>query len=178
MFKLILSLLVAVAILVILTIVDETVRIESETNPLDALVIDFYPLPEGQLPLKKIMKHRIKVTNSGTKALYIEFSTEVIAPYPMVIETITPEPGFLWLDPGQSEYIYTKMDEKWGEIPVATVIFHKEQNVVEEDLKTWINQRVDAKFQRVADVQVLEDFPRNIAGKTLKREMREIYVNN
>ena len=56
--------------------------------------------------------------------------------------------------------------------------FHKEQNVVEEDLKTWINQRVDAKFQRVTDVQVLEDFPRNIAGKTLKREMREIYVNN
>jgi long-chain acyl-CoA synthetase len=37
---------------------------------------------------------------------------------------------------------------------------------------------VDAKFQRVADVKVLEDFPRNIAGKTLKREMREIYVNN
>ena len=117
MFKLISSSLVAVAILVILTIVDETVRIESETNPLDALVIDFYPLPEGQLPLKKIMKHRIKVTNSGTKALYIEFSTEVIAPYPMVIETVTPEPSFLWLDPGQSEYIYTKMDEKWGEIP-------------------------------------------------------------
>ena len=69
-------------------------------------------------------------------------------------------------------------DEKWGEIPIAAVILHKEQNVVEEDLKTWINQRVDAKFQRVADVQVLEDFPRNIAGKTLKREMREIYVNN
>jgi acyl-CoA synthetase (AMP-forming)/AMP-acid ligase II len=68
--------------------------------------------------------------------------------------------------------------EKWGEIPIAAVIFHKEQNVVEEDLKTWINQRVDAKFQRVADVQVLEDFPRNIAGKTLKREMREIFVNN
>ena len=64
------------------------------------------------------------------------------------------------------------------QIPIAAVIFHKEQNVVEEDLKTWINQRVDAKFQRVADVQVLEDFPRNIAGKTLKREMREIYVNN
>ena len=74
--------------------------------------------------------------------------------------------------------VVAKPDEKWGEIPIAAVIFHKEQIVVEEDLKTWINQRVDAKFQRVADVQVLEDFPRNIAGKTLKREMREIYVNN
>ena len=45
-------------------------------------------------------------------------------------------------------------------------------------MKIWINQRVDAKFQRVADVQILEVFPRNIAGKTLKREMRETYINN
>ena len=117
MFKLISSLLVTIAILAIVTIFDDMGRIESETNPLDALVIDFYPLPEGQLPLKKIMKHRIKVTNSGTSLLHIEFRTEVIAPYPMVIETVTPEPSFLWLEPGQSEYIYTKMDEKWGEIP-------------------------------------------------------------
>jgi len=117
MFKLISSLLVTISILAIVTIFDDTARIESETNPLDALVINFYPLPEGQLPLKKIMKHRIKVTNSGTSSLYIEFRTEVIAPYPMVIETVTPEPSFLWLEPGESEYIYTKMDEKWGEIP-------------------------------------------------------------
>ena len=117
MFKLISSLLVTISILAIVTIFDDTDRIESETNPLDALVIDFYPLPEGQLPLKKIMKHRIKVTNSGTSSLYMEFRTEVIAPYPMVIETVTPEPSFLWLEPGESEYIYTKMDEKWGEIP-------------------------------------------------------------
>ena len=117
MFKLISSLLVTISILAIVTIFDDTDRIESEANPLDALVIDFYPLPEGQLPLKKIMKHRIKVTNSGTSSLYIEFRTEVIAPYPMVIETVTPEPSFLWLEPGESEYIYTKMDEKWGEIP-------------------------------------------------------------
>ena len=117
MFKLFLSALVAIGLVAILTFVGETDRVESEGNSLDALVIDFYPLPEGKLPLKKIMKHRIKVTNSGSTALHIEFSTEVIAPYPMVIETITPEPSFLWLDPGQSEYILTKMDEKWGEIP-------------------------------------------------------------
>ena len=64
------------------------------------------------------------------------------------------------------------------EIPIATVIFHKEQKIAAKDLKIWINQRVDAKFQRVADVQILEVFPRNIAGKTLKREMRETYINN
>jgi acyl-CoA synthetase (AMP-forming)/AMP-acid ligase II len=32
-----------------------------------------------------------------------------------------------------------------------------------------------AKFQRVHDVVILEDFPRSVAGKTLKRVMRESY---
>ena len=92
---------------------------EARTNPLDALIIDFYPMPENQLPLKKIMKHRINVTNGGSSALNFEFSTELIAPFSQAIDTITPEPNFLWLDPGESEYILTKLDEKWGKIPAA-----------------------------------------------------------
>ncbi|MFO1155439.1 MAG: SMR family transporter [Rhodospirillales bacterium] len=39
----------------------------------------------------------------------------------------------------------------------------------------WTNARVDAKFQRIKDVIVYEEFPRNVAGKTLKREMRQTY---
>ena len=39
-------------------------------------------------------------------------------------------------------------------------------------LKEWINARVAAKYQRVEQVIVYADFPRNAAGKTLKREMR------
>jgi len=62
-------------------------------------------------------------------------------------------------------------DEKWGEIPIAAVIFHKKQKIAANDLKIWINQRV-------ADVLILEVFPRNIAGKILKREMLENYINN
>jgi long-chain acyl-CoA synthetase len=42
-------------------------------------------------------------------------------------------------------------------------------------MKEWINSRVDAKFQRVTDVVVMEAFPRNVAGKILKREMRDEY---
>jgi acyl-CoA synthetase (AMP-forming)/AMP-acid ligase II len=34
---------------------------------------------------------------------------------------------------------------------------------------------VAAKFQRVQDVAIMDDFPRNVAGKTLKRVMREDY---
>jgi hypothetical protein len=32
---------------------------------------------------------------------------------------------------------------------------------------------VDAKFQRVSDVLLLDDFPRNVAGKTLKRVLQK-----
>jgi long-chain acyl-CoA synthetase len=63
--------------------------------------------------------------------------------------------------------------EKWGETPVAAVILHQAETVTEEELKTWINQRVGAAYQRVHQVIFKDDFPRSTAGKTLKRVMRE-----
>lgn len=66
-------------------------------------------------------------------------------------------------------------DPKWGETPVAAVVLNPGQRVDATTLKGWINSRVDAKFQRVSDVVILPAFPRNVAGKTLKREMREHY---
>jgi long-chain acyl-CoA synthetase len=65
--------------------------------------------------------------------------------------------------------------EKWGETPMAAVILHEPGSVTPEELRDWINERVEAKFQRVSEVVIKEDFPRNVAGKTLKREMREGY---
>ena len=66
-------------------------------------------------------------------------------------------------------------DEKWGESPQAAVVLNEPGSVTPEELKAWINERVGAKFQRVSQVVIMEDFPRNVAGKTLKREMREKY---
>jgi len=63
--------------------------------------------------------------------------------------------------------------EKWGETPVAAVILHRPGQIAEEELRDWINERVDGKHQRVAAVVFMEDFPRSTAGKTLKREIRE-----
>jgi acyl-CoA synthetase (AMP-forming)/AMP-acid ligase II len=63
-------------------------------------------------------------------------------------------------------------DEKWGETPVAAVVLAQPGGVAAEDLKDWINARVGAKFQRVSRVIILDDFPRNVAGKILKRELR------
>ncbi len=65
--------------------------------------------------------------------------------------------------------------EKWGETPLAAVILHQAGAVTADALRDWINERVDAKNQRVHEVAILEEFPRSTAGKTLKRVLREPY---
>lgn len=65
--------------------------------------------------------------------------------------------------------------EKWGETPMAAVILRETGAVSEDQLRDWINERVDSKLQRVYAVVLMEDFPRSTAGKTLKRVMREPY---
>jgi acyl-CoA synthetase (AMP-forming)/AMP-acid ligase II len=66
-------------------------------------------------------------------------------------------------------------DDKWGEVPVAAVVLKPGSSLSPGELVTWVNTRVDAKFQRIHDVIVMDAFPRNVAGKTLKREMRSLY---
>jgi acyl-CoA synthetase (AMP-forming)/AMP-acid ligase II len=63
--------------------------------------------------------------------------------------------------------------DKWGETPVAAAVLRERGSVTADELKAWINARVAAKYQRVAQVLIRDDFPRNAAGKTLKREMRD-----
>jgi acyl-CoA synthetase (AMP-forming)/AMP-acid ligase II len=66
-------------------------------------------------------------------------------------------------------------DDKWGEVPIAAVVLLPGSAVETRELVEWTNSRVDAKFQRIRDVVVMESFPRNVAGKMLKREMRAAY---
>jgi acyl-CoA synthetase (AMP-forming)/AMP-acid ligase II len=72
--------------------------------------------------------------------------------------------------------VFGAPDEKWGEAPVAAVTLMTGQELSPPDLIAWANERVSAKFQRIADCLILEEFPRNVAGKTLKREIREAYL--
>jgi acyl-CoA synthetase (AMP-forming)/AMP-acid ligase II len=65
---------------------------------------------------------------------------------------------------------------KWGETPVVAVMLSENAAVTADDLKTWINGKVSAKFQRVSEVLVLASFPKNAAGKTLKRTIRDEYL--
>ncbi|MCA9936772.1 MAG: acyl--CoA ligase [Anaerolineales bacterium] len=64
---------------------------------------------------------------------------------------------------------------KWGETPAVAVTLHQPGSVTELELRQWINERVEARFQKVHKVIIMDDFPRSVAGKTLKRVMREPY---
>ncbi|MCP4629103.1 MAG: AMP-binding protein [bacterium] len=88
--------------------------------------------------------------------------------YPRDIEeTIARHPAV------QEVAVFGVSHPKWGEAPLAAVILQQPGSISADDLREWINANVSAKFQRVQDVFIMEDFPRNVAGKTLKRVMRE-----
>ena len=62
--------------------------------------------------------------------------------------------------------------EEWGETPVAFVVLKPGAATSATDLKAWTNSRV-GKFQRLADVHLVETLPRSAIGKVLKRELRD-----
>ena len=62
--------------------------------------------------------------------------------------------------------------EKWGEAAVAAVILKHNCSANVDELREWINARVTARYQRVSRVEIVSDFPRSSAGKTLKRILR------
>ncbi len=96
---------------------------------------------------------------TGGVNVYPKDIEEVVIQHPAVVEVA----------------VFGVADEKWGETPVAAVVLRDGEAIEPEQLKEWINARVDAKFQRVSDVSIMNAFPRNVAGKMLKREMRDSY---
>ena len=66
-------------------------------------------------------------------------------------------------------------DPQWGETPVAAVTLREGVTAGPEEIRTWVNERVGARFQKLSSVVMLDEFPRNAAGKTLRRELRDMY---
>ncbi len=94
--------------------------------------------------------------DSGGVKVYPKDVEEVVARHPSVREVA----------------VFGIPHEKWGETPVAAVVLREGGGIDAEALRDWINARVAAKYQRVDRVLIYDEFPRNAAGKTLKREMR------
>ena len=97
---------------------------------------------------------------SGGVNVYPKDIEEVVVQHPDVLETA----------------VFGIPSDKWGEAPVAAVTLVAPGKASEDELKTWINERVGAKFQRIQHVVILEELPRNIAGKVLKRVMRDEFA--
>lgn len=64
-------------------------------------------------------------------------------------------------------------DPRWGEAPWAAVVLRAGRQVDPATLRDWINARVDARYQRLAGLDILGEMPRNVAGKVLRRELRQ-----
>jgi len=111
---------------------------------------------EGYLYLVDRKKDMI---DSGGVKVYPKDIEEVAARHPAVREVA----------------VFGIPHEKWGETPMAAVILRERDAITADQLRDWINERVDARYQRVHAVQIVNEFPRSAAGKTLKREMRDPY---
>lgn len=113
---------------------------------------------EGYLYLVDRKKDMI---DSGGVKIYPRDIEEVAAYHPAILEVA----------------VFGVEHEKWGETPVAAVLLQRGATATAEELREWINARVGARFQRLHEVVILKEFPRNAAGKTLKRTMRTDYAD-
>lgn len=113
---------------------------------------------DGYLFLVDRKKDMIK---SGGVGVYPSDIEEVMARHPAVREVA----------------VFGAPHEKWGETPVAAVV-RADQSVTEAELREWTNANVNAAFQRISEVVFVGEFPRNAAGKTVKRALSEQYLQS
>jgi len=65
-------------------------------------------------------------------------------------------------------------DPKWGETPVGFVVLSDGQAAGTGAIQEWVNERVE-KTQRLRDVVIVSELPRNSIGKVIKGELRDQY---
>jgi acyl-CoA synthetase (AMP-forming)/AMP-acid ligase II len=64
-------------------------------------------------------------------------------------------------------------DPEWGE-EVRAVVVRRSEGVSEDELVQYCQQRL-AGFKRPRSVVFIDELPRNVMGKVLKRELRELH---
>ena len=70
-----------------------------------------------------------------------------------------------------------RLDDKWGEVPVAVVALHDSQNTPDltlEELTVWLGDHL-ARFKHPKDLVIVDALPRNASGKVLKVSLRKTY---
>ena len=111
---------------------------------------------DGYLYLVDRMKDLII---SGGVNIYPRDIEEVIVTHPDVAEAA----------------VFGIPDIRWGETPLGAVVLKAGASSTPDELAAWVNARVGARYQQVSAIRIVVEFPRNAAGKTLKRVMRDEY---
>ena len=66
-------------------------------------------------------------------------------------------------------------ERRWGEVPIAVARPRADCAPDAETVREWVNRRVAARYQRLHAVLIVDELPRNVAGKVLRRELRDRY---
>ncbi len=97
---------------------------------------------------------------SGGENIYCAEVENVLAGHPAIAEV-----GLVGIE-----------HEKWGETPVAVVtLADPESDLDIAELREWGSERL-AKYKLPTVLQVVDELPRNAAGKVLKPALRELIV--
>jgi acyl-CoA synthetase (AMP-forming)/AMP-acid ligase II len=86
--------------------------------------------------------------------------------YPAEIESV-----LLGLDGVADAAVVAVPSERFGETPVAFVVLHGEGSLTAEEIKERANAQL-GRVQRVSEVVLSDDLPRNALGKVRKDELR------
>jgi fatty-acyl-CoA synthase len=111
--------------------------------------------PDGQLIVKDRKKDIIISGGENISSLEIE---QVLYGHPAVFECA----------------VIGKMDEKWGEIPLAFVVLREGVQVTPEEIITYARENM-AHFKAPREVRILKEIPKGGTGKILKSVLREQY---
>jgi long-chain acyl-CoA synthetase len=68
--------------------------------------------------------------------------------------------------------IVGKQDDRYGDIPIAFVELVEGANITEDELKDYANERL-AKYKKIRVLKIEETLPASLAGKVLRRELRD-----
>jgi fatty-acyl-CoA synthase len=111
--------------------------------------------PDGSLYIKDRKKDIIISGGENISSLEVE---QVLYSHPDILECA----------------VIGKLDEKWGEVPLAFVVLREGSKATPEEIIDFARSRM-AHFKAPKAVRIIEEFPRGGTGKILKSSLREKY---
>lgn len=112
--------------------------------------------PDGSLYVKDRMKDIIISGGENISSLEVE---AVLYAHPEILECA----------------VIGKLDEKWGEVPLAFVVLKKSSKLTSKEIIDFARSNL-AHFKAPKEVRIIDEFPRGGTGKILKSVLRQEYA--